>query len=183
MTLRELIDLAGRQPWALLIVFLLPPAVAWLCGVGPGRNNGGRPPWKYIYSVLVYLVCVPGLFAAIITAYSLFFRNENLLDVNLLVYFLPVASMVATLVLVRKNVAFDQVPGFGRLSGLMVMIGASLALALAIHKTNIWVVFGGSIERLFALAVAIFALIKWGTYMLFRRRDEPKPPPPSFPAT
>jgi hypothetical protein len=89
--------------------------------------------------------------------------------------------MVTTLVLIHKNVSFDLVPGFDRLEGLMVMIACSFVLALAIQKTKIWIVFGGSIGGLFLLAAAIFALLKWGVYMLFRRREEPKQEPPSFP--
>ena len=63
----------------------------------------------------------------------------------------------------------------------MVMVGCSFAIALAIQKTRIWIFFGGSIERLFILAGAIFALLKWSAYMLFRRRDEPKAVRPKFP--
>jgi len=122
----------------LLAMFLVPPVVAWLCGVAHGKGGGGNAPWKYFYSVLVYLTCVPGTFAAVITAYTLFFTRENLMDVNPLVYFLPLASMVATLVLIHKNVTFDLVPGFDRLEGLMVMIACSFVLALAIQKTKIW---------------------------------------------
>jgi hypothetical protein len=181
MSTREFIAMAGQHWMLLLAMFLVPPMAAWLCGVAHGKGCGGNAPWKYCYSALVYLTCVPGTFAAVITAYTLFFTRENLMDVNPLVYFLPIASMVATLVLIHKNVTFDQVPGFDRLEGLMVMIACSFALALAIQKTNIWIVFGGSIGRLFLLAAAIFALLKWGVYMLFRRRDEPKQEPPSFP--
>ena len=100
---------------------------------------------------------------------------------NPLVYFLPIVSMVATLVFIRKIVSFDEIPGFDRLSGLMVMVGCSFAVALAVQKTNIWIFFGGSIERLLLLAAAVFALLKWGAYMVFRRRDEPKAEPPNFP--
>jgi hypothetical protein len=63
----------------------------------------------------------------------------------------------------------------------MMMMGCSFAIALAIQKTNIWIFFGGSIEKLFLLAAGVFALLKWGTYALFRRRDEPKTDPPKFP--
>jgi hypothetical protein len=182
MTIRELTQLAGRQPWVLLAVFAALPLVAWLLGRIHGRENGGTAPWKYFYSVLVYVVCVPGMFAAILTAYALFFTRENLMDVNLLVYVLPLVSMVATLVFIRKNVSFELIPGFDRLSGLMAMIGCSFAIALAILKTNIWIFFGGSLEKLFLLAAAVFALLKWGTYMLFRRRDEPKQAAPKFPS-
>ena len=68
-------------------------------------------------------------------------------------------------------------------SGLMVMVGCSFVIALVIQKTRIFVFFGGSIEKLFLLAAGVFALLKWGTYMLFRRRDEPKELPPKFPGT
>jgi hypothetical protein len=131
--------------------------------------------------VLVYAVCVPGMFAAVISGYALFFTRENLLDANLLVYFLPIISMVVTLIFIGKNVSFEEVPGFDRLSGLMVMVGCSFAIALAIQKTKIWIFFGGSIEKLFLLAAGVFALLKWGTYTLFRRRDEPRQERPPLP--
>lgn len=181
MTVRELIDLAGRHPLALVAAFLAPPLAAWLLGLMHPRGEGSLTPWKYFSAVLVYLACVPGMFACVITGYMLFFSRENLLDANLLVSFLPILSMVATLSLIRKSVPFDQVPGFDRLSGLMATVGCSFAIALAIQKTNIWIFFGGSIEKLFILAAGVFALLKWGTYMLFRRGDEPKREPPEFP--
>lgn len=181
MTIRDLIDLAGQHPLVLLVAFLAPPLAAWLLGLMHPRGQGGTAPWKYFSAVLVYLTCVPGMFAGVITAYTLFFSRENLLDANLLVYFLPILSMVATLVFIRRNVPFDQVPGFDRLSGLMAMVGCSFAIALVIQKTNIWVFFGGSIEKLFILAAGVFALLKWGTSMLFRRGDEPKREPPAIP--
>jgi hypothetical protein len=181
MTTREFIDLAGQHWIVPTAVFVALPMITWLCGRIHSHGQGGAAPWKYCYSVLVYLACVPGLFASVLTAYTLFLSRENLLDVNPLVYFLPVVSMVVTLVLMRKNVDFKEVPGFDRLSGLMVMIGCSFAIALVIQKTNLFLFFGGSIEKLLLLAAGVFALLKWGTYALFRRRNEPKTEPPRFP--
>ena len=174
MTTRDLIHQADQHPIALAVALAVPPVVACVVGRLDDRGRGGAGLWKYLYAVLVYLACVPGMFAGVLTAYTLFFSRENLLDTNLLVYFLPIVSMIVTLVLIRQNVAFDEVPGFDRLSGLMMMVGCSFAIALAIQKTRIWIFFGGSIERLFILAAGIFGLLKWGAYMLFRRRDEPK---------
>lgn len=179
MTIRDLVNLAGQHPLVLVAAFLAPPLAAFLLGLMHPRGQGGLAPWKYFSAVLVYLTCVPGMFAGVVSAYALFFSRENLLDANLLVYFLPIVSMVATLVFIRKNVPFDQVPGFDRISGLMAMVGCSFATALVIQKTNIWIFFGGSIEKLFILAAGVFALLKWGTFMLFRRGDEPKQKPPA----
>ena len=181
MTTRDLIHQADQHTLALAAALSGPPLVAWVIGQWHGRGRGGAGPWRFVYAVLVYLACVPGMFASVLTAYTLFFSRENLLDANPFVYFLPILSMIVTLVLIRKNVSFDEVPGFDRLSGLMVMVGCSFAIALAIQKTKIWVFFGGSIERLFILAAGIFGLLKWGAYMLFRRRDEPRAERPKFP--
>ena len=181
MTINELIAQAGQHSLVLAVVFVLLPVVAWLMGQIHQPGGGGAAPWKYVYAVLVYLACVPGMFAGVLTAYLLFFVHGNLLDVNPLIYFLPIAAMVVTLVFIRKKVTFDEVPGFDRLSGLMAMVGCSFAIALAIQKTNIFLFFGGSIERLFALALGVFALLKWGSHMLFRGRNDPKPDRPKFP--
>src|SRR5258706_3102411 len=160
MTTRELIHLADQHPLALASLFVFAPLAAWLCGRMHGPGNGGSSPWKCCYSILVYLTCVPGVFAAVLTAYALFFTRENLLDVSFLIYILPIVSMVVTLVLIGKNVSFEVIPGFERLSGLMVMIGCSFAIALAIEKIRIFIFFGGSIDRLILLAVGVFALLK-----------------------
>lgn len=181
MTIENLINLANGHLLALVLFFLAPPVIAWICGALHGSGNGGNAPWKYIYSVLVYLVCIPGLLASVLTAYQLFFQHADLLKVNIAVYFLPIISMIVTLIFIHKTVNFENVPGFDRISGLMVMIGCSFVFALAIDKTRLWVMFHGSIAMLFALAAGVFALLKWGTYMLFRRREEPKLPAPKIP--
>lgn len=180
MTLRELVGALDQRPLALLVAFLTPPVAVWLVGRLHGRGHGHEKPWKYIYAVLVYAACVPGIFASVLTGYALLFANENLLDVNALVYLLPPVSMVATLMLISRRVRFDDVPGFDRLSGLMAMIAVAFALALALHKSRLWIVFGGSIFMLFAVAAFLLALFQWGARMLFHHADEPRPEPPTF---
>jgi hypothetical protein len=182
MTLRDLIQAAGSHAAPVFGTMIAAPALAWIVGVCHRTGEGRNAPWKFAYSVLVYLACIPGTFAAVLTGYALFFRNENLLDANLLIYFLPIVSMIATLVFIRKRVSFDDVPGFDRLSGLMVLMACSFGIALALHKTRIFVGFFGSVEMLFILAAGVFALLKWGGYMLFRSGDEPAKPMPKFPS-
>jgi hypothetical protein len=174
MTIQELLQQAGRYPWVITGFFASVPLVAWIVGRLHGRGRGGAPPWTYIYATLVYVSCVPGLFAAVVTAYALFFTAANLLEVNVLVYLLPVVSMTVTLVLVGKNVDFDAVPGFHRLSGLMTLLTVSFVVALAVSRTRLWIVFGGSIFLLFGLAAVAFVCLRWGARALFRRRDEPR---------
>ena len=114
MTINNLINLAAGHQLALLIFFVALPIVAWLCGRIHGRGNGGTAPWKYIYSVLVYLVCIPGLMASVLTGYQLFFQRADMLNVNLAIYLLPIVSMIVTLIFIHKTVDFENVPGFDR---------------------------------------------------------------------
>lgn len=103
----------------------------------------------------------------------LFFTNENLLDQNVLLYIFPPVSMVVTLMLIRKNVSFDDVPGFDRLSGLIAVIAVTFVIILAVQKTRLWLVFGGSIFVLTAIVMGLIGVLQWGLYALFRRSDEP----------
>jgi hypothetical protein len=171
MTVRELMDVASAHPWLVLGYFALPSLIALIAGWAHRRNQGGESPWRYLYAVLVYLVCVPGLLAAVITAYTLFFTGESLLDANLLVYVLPIVSMVVTLVLIHRNAPFARIPGFDRLSGLMLTIAASFVIALAVSKTRIWLFFGASIWMLFVLAAIVFAVLMWGGRLMSRSRS------------
>jgi|CXWL01.1.fsa_nt_gi hypothetical protein len=172
MTARELIELAARDSRVLVAIFALLPLAAWFWGLLHSRDKARQAPWKYGWSVLVYLACVPGMIAAVLTAYTLFFVRANLLDVNLAVYGLPILSMILVLVIVRRRIAFDAIPGFDRLSGLLLTVALSFAIALAIQKMNIWVVFGGSVGMLLLLALAIFLAMSWAGRMLFGGRHE-----------
>jgi hypothetical protein len=87
--------------------------------------------------------------------------------------------MVATLVLIRKSVSFDEVPGFDRIGGLMLLIAVTFVILLAIRKTFIGVFFGASVTTLLAFGAFLFALLKWGAYSVFRRSNEPRLRPPS----
>lgn len=180
VSIQDFLLRAGAYPVAILAAFVAVPVAAWLVGRLHGPGRGGTTPWKQLYATFIYLTCVPGLFAAVVTAYVLFLTSTNLLEVNALVYLLPIVSMVVTLVLVRQNVNLDEVPGFHRLSGLMTVIGVSFAIALAISRTRVWLFFGGSIFLLFAIAAAAFAFMTWGTRALFRRSTDRKERPPDF---
>lgn len=175
MTTREFIDwMAALPTWAIAAAFVVPPALAFALRFVHGRDNGKDAPWRYLYALLVYWSCLPGVLAAVVVGYMLFFRNEDLLDLNVLLYILPPVSMAVTLALIRKNVSFDDVPGFDRLSGLIAVIAVTFVLVLAVHKTRLWLVFGGSIFVLAAFVMGLIGILQWGLYSLFRRTDEPK---------
>jgi hypothetical protein len=116
----------------------------------------------------------------VLTAYTLFVSRESLLDQNVLVYVAPLLAMAVTLMIVRRNVSFDAVPGFDRIWGLMTMIAMTFVIVLAIRKTSIFLFFGGSIAILIVMCAFVFALLKWGAHMAFRSSGEARKAPPRF---
>lgn len=171
MTLREGITWLGQHPQYLLIALLGLPLLGFLMNLIPrSQRDKGLSPW--IYSLLTHLACLPGTMAAVLLAYSLFFTHENLLDVNLLVYFGPLASMLLTLAILGRQVRFQDLPGFDRLAGLITLIAISFGLVLMIRKLFIGIFFVGSFVHLLLLGVVIYALLQWAWFSLTRRRHE-----------
>ena len=115
-----------------------------------------------VFSAIVYLSAIPGVFACILVFYMLFFTGTNLLNVDIVFSFLPVVSMGLVFGIIGKNANFDDLPGFGRLTGLMLLIAIVSCVTLAIYKLRIFVGFFASIEALVGIAVAVFVLFKVG---------------------
>ena len=180
MTPREWLLWLAADPTVLAGYLAALPILAFALGQLHRRGAGNDAPWKYLYSALVYAACIPGMFASMVTLYMVLFLGENLLDVNALVTLGPIASMCATLFIASRNVDFGPLPGFGRLSGLMVVLGLTFGIVFALSRTRLFLVFGGSIFLLLALGSFVFALLTWGGAMAFRRHDEPPTPPPKF---
>ncbi len=161
MTIEQFLTWAGSQVPLLLAVFVGLPLVALGLNKLAGRDaeKGG---WRYGYSVLSYLSCLPGMFATALTLYSLFLLRTNLLRVNVLVYFLPIISMAATLVIIHRAVKFEAIPGFGRLSGLMALLGISFLTVFLMDRFHVLAIFGGHIGWLAVAALALYAILRLG---------------------
>ena len=171
MTIQELIDLAAKNQNVVLLSFAVAPVLTILVRVFHSRGRGAFSPHKYIYSFITYLAVIPGIIASVLLAYALFFTRTNLLEVNAVIYFLPIVSMIVTLFIISRIVSFNQLPGFDRLRGLMFMIAVSFAAVLFIQKMRIWVMFHGSLLWLILLGVGIFVVLKLGAHKLFARKN------------
>jgi hypothetical protein len=167
VTLEELIAQAAERSWVVLLVLLVPPLVTLASGLVHEKGAGGRAPWRYAYAVIIYAACIPGMFAAVLTAYAFLFRNADLLEVNVLLYFLPIVTMTVTLLLMNRNVStFDDIPGFDRLSALMLLLGLSFGVAFVVHRMRIGIFFFGPLVQLVVIALAAFGFLRWATRRL-----------------
>ena len=136
MTLGDLFVYANQHPAHVIFYFALIPFAALLAG-WMEREEGHLPPWNYLYSVLVYLVAVPTILSVAYTVYRWFFDRESILNTNLVLQVLPIASMALTFLIIKQHVKVASLPGFGRLSGMVMMIVSAMAIMWFLDRFRI----------------------------------------------
>ena len=159
MSVNELLSrLDEYTNWALYFLVALPILAILFSGLY--KRSAKRAVIESVFSSIIYLSTIPGVFACILVFYSLFFNQVNLLSVNVVFFFVPIVSMVLVFGIIGRNASFDDLPGFGRLSGLMLLIAIVSCITLAIYKLRIFVGFFASIESLATIAIFVFVLFK-----------------------
>ncbi len=161
MTISDLIKIAGENPTPVVVYMLIIPLVSLLGYIWFSGKQVSQPG-SYVFSALTHAAAVPGILAIILTAYGLLIKRSDFLEVNVIVYFLPIISMIVTFVLIHKTIPMQQVPGFDRIGGLMMMIAATFFIIFILQKIFIGVFFFGSMQMFFGLFLVLFVLIKIG---------------------
>ncbi|MGK0389942.1 MAG: hypothetical protein ACI94Y_002687 [Maribacter sp.] len=161
MTLQDIFDSIADNPTFIIIYFIaIPLLTALFAWIGYGEAN--RSPWKYIYSTLIYLSSVPGIFAITVSVFTFLFVRTSFLNVNVLVYFLPVISMVATFMILKRVVNLDDIPGFGKLSGLLMTIFAIILVMFILDRTRIIAFVMIPVQYLILIMVLLFFMFRIG---------------------
>lgn len=170
MTLRDFFSLLGNNPAYLIFYFAIIPIAALLANL-LGKGEGHLSPWKYLYSILIYAVCVPGIFAVTLSVYYFLFEKRSILDTDVYIQILPIVSMVFTLLIIRRSVDFDYIPGFNKLSGLMTMIAATLGIMWFIDRTHIYAITYLRFEVVLLIFGILLLLIRFGWASLFSKKQ------------
>jgi hypothetical protein len=150
--------------------FLIFPIIVYFYTKLLRKSSVPRKPHKYILSTIIYLSCIPGMFSATLTTYTLFILRENLLTVNSVIYFLPIVAMVAVLIILQsQKINLDVLPGFVQIKGLLLILAGTFTVTFLLLHMRIWVVFGGSIWWLIGAALFIFIMIKHGAKLFWSK--------------
>lgn len=166
MTLQDLFGWLGQHPTPLIVFFVALP----LAAIGLGfvtKNKTYESNWRYGYSALVYLVCVPGIFAVALSVYFFLFERRSILQTDVLTQILPVAVMLFTLWIIRRSLPFEVIPGFKKISGLMLMIFCALSLMWFIDRTRIMVFSYLPFQYLLGIFAVLLGLMVYGWNRFF----------------
>jgi len=166
MTLRDLFAYVSAHPDYVIFFFALLPFAALLGSFLDG-DRGHTSPWKYIYSGIIYLVCIPGIFALTLNVYLFLFEKQSVLNMNLVTQVLPILSMVITLLIIRRNMDMSYIPGFDKLSGLLMLITAVLGLMWIIDRTHIIAFIQLRFEVVLLVFIGLLLMLRFGLKKAF----------------
>jgi hypothetical protein len=167
MTLQDFFTYCGQHPTLLILLFTAIPVLALILSLIVGYNDSGYAPWRYLFSGIVYLSCIPGVFAAALTVSLFIFERHSILQTDLLNQILPIVSMIVTLLILRRFVDLDKIPGFGKVSGLIWMISAAFAILWILDKTRIFVFTIMPFQYILFLLIGLLVMLRFGWKRLF----------------
>ncbi len=161
MTLKEFFDLLALNPAYIIGFFLLIPLAAFI-GTIIGKGEEDETVWQFYYSTLIYLAAVPGIFSVTLNIYLFLFERRSVMEADVYTQILPIISMFATLMIIRKSVNLDKIPGFGKLSGLIWMVGAVLLIMWFMEKTRIYVFSYMPVQYVFFILIGLILVFRFG---------------------
>ena len=169
MTLQELFNLLSANPIWVISYFAIVPFVAFIVNRISG-TKALQSPWAEVYSTLIFMVAVPALFAVALNIYQFLFERQSILMMNVFTQILPIVSFIATLLIIRKNVSLDSIPGFGKLSNLILMIFGGFAIMWVMDRTRIFFVAFSYMPFHYVLFIfiGILVAIRFGWRRLFK---------------
>ncbi len=159
MTVQDFINWFSKYPTIILGYFIAIIVIALIGLVTINRRNF-RPPITYFYGLLVYAVTIPGLLSLVLILYSFFFLKVNLLQLDVMTYYVPLISMFIVLSIINKTVPMSRIPGFGRLSGLFIMIIITFVITYVLQRMFFGVFFIGKFQYLILFFLALLFGIK-----------------------
>ena len=161
MTLQDFFELCSRRPEYVGFYVVSILLTAFLAGV-LGKGEGHLSPWKYLYSFLIYFATIPGIFAIILNIYLFLFERQSIFQMNLYTQLLPILVMILTLWIIRKNVPFDLVPGFDKISGLVSITFGILGVMWLLDRMHIVAISFLPFHFVILLVILLFVLVRIG---------------------
>ena len=173
MSLRDVINVLNANTPAVIALFFGIFLVSTLVAFAAAKVDLTKSPLRFVATGCIYAAGLPGAFSAALVLYTLFFRNDDLLDVSLAVYALPLVCMIACHVVMSRKLDLRQVPGFDRLEGLAIVLILGFFGALVLHNTRFFFWFHGSFLDFLIVAAVIIGVLHWASRRMFgepRRR-------------
>ena len=166
MTFGDFLTHVNTNPFYIVFYFLIIPIAALLINI-VAKGEGHTNPWCGIYSGLIYMVVVPGIFSILLNVYHMLFEKQSIYDANIISQILPIVSMFLTLYIIKRNVDFKRIPGFGRMTSFLGTVTAVMLILFILNKTHLIAFTYVKFHYIILMLIALFVFIRFGAKRLF----------------
>jgi hypothetical protein len=137
MTIEDFLTYITNDKAGLFLFFILLPIVTIIITIiSAGRSL--EKPYSYLFSILLFVVCIPGVLSITLWVYSMFFERKAIWELPFFVYYLPVIVMaVCIYILKKKRIPIRRLPWSGELYEFLVLLIITFASILIMMKLNI----------------------------------------------
>ena len=127
MTLQDFFNWVKVNPYYTLAYFILIPVIALLAGIF-AKNEGHQSPWKYVYTTLIYLVCIPGIFAVTFNIYLFFWERSSIMDAEILL------GILLTLMWILDRTHFFVFASMPFPVVILIIVGGILLIRMSLKR-------------------------------------------------
>lgn len=161
MTLQDFFNIVSQNQKYVLVYFITLPVLAMLIGLIGGAKDH-LSPWKYLYTMIVYMVSIPGIFAVALNVYFFLFQRQDIMQTDLLLQVLPVFSMFLTVFILKKNINLEYIPGFDKIYALWMILFATMSIMWFLERIQIIVFSFLPFQYLLLAFLGLFAIMYFG---------------------
>ena len=168
MTLRDIFAQISANPNGLLWFLLCIPLLTFLISIWQDPNVPPQQnPARFFYAAMAYLASIPGIFAITLNVYLFLFERQSIWDMNLITQLLPIVTMVGTLIIIKRNIPFEFVPAFGKLSGFVTLIFAMIGIMWFVDRLRIYAITYVPFQYIAFGFIGLLLLIRFGWKRMF----------------
>ena len=84
------------------------------------------------------------------------------MDTDIYTQIFPIISMILTLVIIRRNVDLDNIPGFDKISGFVMILLVAMAIMWIVDRTRILVFSFLPFSYALGIFAALFLILRIG---------------------
>jgi hypothetical protein len=169
MTISDVFELLAPYRGWIALGFAGLPLLTW--SFATLTRNSIAAARKYVFAMAVYAAVIPGIFSLLEALYLILFTRSNILkEMDAVFGLLPIVIMVATLLVIRRFMRFEDIPGFGTLRSLIAMTAAAFFFVFILDRIFIFIRVSMPWWLFMGVFVVIFLVIKFSWKKLAGKR-------------
>ncbi len=159
MTIETLLSYMDTYRRLSIVYLAALPTITVILGFLHGVYDGRKPPWRQLYSLIVYLTTLPVTAVAAAGAYIYSQGGDPLAAAGITIPALLLASWLLTLLFVKRVVDLRYLAWIPGIVGFVIELLVIWGIGLFVYWADLWFVFGNAFYSLFAASAIAYVVL------------------------